>query len=182
MVINKDEEKQLDLTSRNFSIVFSSRKKTQSIFLGPARFANHDCDANARLISTASNLMVVIALRRINRGDEEITVSYGEDYFGDGNRECLCASCEKHVRNGWKPIDQCENESSNNQQQDLDTSDESSRGYGLRSSQTKRKRSTDSPTPSSGTVTPDGSVSKRRRPNKIDPNDPSKALATPSNS
>jgi histone-lysine N-methyltransferase SUV420H len=172
VVINKDEEKQLDLTSRNFSIVFSSRKKTQSIFLGPARFANHDCAANARLNSTASNLMEVIALRPISR-DEEITVSYGEDYFGDGNRECLCASCEQHARNGWSSVD----ESANNPQ-DLDTADESSRAYGLRSSHAQ-KRGADSPAPSSGTVTPGRGASKRRRLNKSEPSESSKDLHAP---
>jgi len=49
-----EEEKDLDLTRRDFSIVMSSRKKTPSLFLGPARFANHDCDANARLVTRGS--------------------------------------------------------------------------------------------------------------------------------
>ena len=98
--ITVDEEKDLDLSKRNFSIVMSSRKKTPSIFLGPARCANHDCDANGRLVTRGTDGMEVVAARNIEVG-EEITVSYGEGYFGPNNEECLCHSCELAGRNGW---------------------------------------------------------------------------------
>lgn len=97
-----EEEQDLDLTRRDFSIVMSSRKKSPSLFLGPARFANHDCNANARLVTQGSDGMQVVAVRDIQLG-EEITVTYGDSYFGEGNRECLCMTCEKEGRNGWPP-------------------------------------------------------------------------------
>lgn len=100
--MTKDEEATLDLTRRDFSIVMSSRKKVPSLFLGPARFANHDCDANARLSTRGSTGMAVVAARTIDAG-EEITVTYGADYFGDDNCECLCETCERFGRNGWAP-------------------------------------------------------------------------------
>ncbi len=99
-----EEEKDLDLTRRDFSIVMSSRKKTPSLFLGPARFANHDCNANARLVTRGSEGMQVVAVRDIQVG-EEITVTYGDDYFGEGNCECLCLTCEQEGRNGWPVYD-----------------------------------------------------------------------------
>ncbi|KAL9091502.1 MAG: hypothetical protein Q9159_001361 [Coniocarpon cinnabarinum] len=98
--ITKDEEKKLDLTRRDFSIVISSRKRMPSLFLGPARFANHDCDANARLRTSHDQGIEVVAQKDIEIG-EEITVSYGDDYFGADNRDCLCATCERYARNGW---------------------------------------------------------------------------------
>ncbi|KAI9876656.1 MAG: Histone-lysine N-methyltransferase set9 [Pleopsidium flavum] len=98
--ITPEEEKDLDLTRRDFSIVMSSRKKTPSLFLGPARFANHDCNANARLVTRGSEGMEVVAVRGIEVG-EEITVTYGDDYFGERNCECLCKTCEEEGRNGW---------------------------------------------------------------------------------
>ncbi|KZF21567.1 hypothetical protein L228DRAFT_221537 [Xylona heveae TC161] len=98
--MTKEEEQDLDLRRRDFSIVMSSRKKTPMLFLGPARFANHDCNANARLTTSGSQGMGVVAVRDIPVG-QEITVSYGENYFGEGNCECLCKTCEDLGRNGW---------------------------------------------------------------------------------
>ncbi|KAJ5295320.1 hypothetical protein PENANT_c001G03390 [Penicillium antarcticum] len=95
-----EEEMDLGLTRKDFSIVMSSRRKTPSFFLGPARFANHDCDANGSLATRGNEGMSVLAMRDIYEG-EEITVSYGEDYFGIDNCECLCSTCERAVRNGW---------------------------------------------------------------------------------
>ena len=100
--LTAEEMANLDLTQRNFSIVSSSRKKGDSIFLGPARFANHDCEANARLLTKGGESMEVVAMRNIDIGDE-ITVSYGNDYFGPTNMDCLCHTCERKARNGWTP-------------------------------------------------------------------------------
>lgn len=102
VAMTREEEMDLDLNRKDFSIVMSSRKKTPSLFLGPARFANHDCNANGRLVTRGSEGMQVVATRDIHIG-EEITVSYGEDYFGVDNCECLCLTCERAVRNGWAP-------------------------------------------------------------------------------
>ncbi|PKX98677.1 SET domain-containing protein [Aspergillus novofumigatus IBT 16806] len=100
--MTREEELDLDLKRKDFSIVMSSRKKTPSFFLGPARFANHDCNANGKLVTRGSEGMQVVATRDIYIG-EEITVSYGDDYFGIDNCECLCLTCERLVRNGWAP-------------------------------------------------------------------------------
>jgi histone-lysine N-methyltransferase SUV420H len=99
--MSEKEEKQVAGRS-DFSIVLSSRRKRPSLFLGPARFANHDCDANAKLNTTGPHGIHIMALRDIALG-EEITVTYGEDYFGIDNCECLCVTCEKALRNGWDP-------------------------------------------------------------------------------
>ena len=100
VAMTPDEEKDMDLTRRDFSVVLSSRKKTPSLFLGPARFSNHDCNANARLVTKGVEGMVIVANQDIKIGDE-ITVNYGEHYFGKDNCECLCASCEGLERGGW---------------------------------------------------------------------------------
>jgi histone-lysine N-methyltransferase SUV420H len=103
VALTKEQEETLDLARKDFSIVVSSRKKTRSLFLGPARFANHDCDANARLTTKGLYGMQVVSVKPIDAG-EEITVSYGDDYFGENNEECLCLTCEKHQVNGWAPL------------------------------------------------------------------------------
>ncbi|RJE25176.1 SET domain protein [Aspergillus sclerotialis] len=102
VAMTREEEKDLDLSRKDFSIVMSSRRRTPSLFLGPARFANHDCNANGRLMTRGPEGMQVMATRDIYVG-EEITVSYGADYFGIDNCECLCFTCEQAVRNGWAP-------------------------------------------------------------------------------
>jgi histone-lysine N-methyltransferase SUV420H len=103
VAMTEEQEKTLELTRKDFSLVISSRKKTRSLFLGPARFANHDCDANAKLTTKGYDGMQIVAVKPISEGDE-ITVSYGEDYFGDDNEECLCNTCENLQQNGWAPM------------------------------------------------------------------------------
>ena len=76
VLMTEEEDAELKKSRRDFSIVVSSRNKTPSLFLGPARFANHDCGANARLSTSGRDGMDIIALRDIEVGDE-ITVTYG---------------------------------------------------------------------------------------------------------
>ncbi|KAB5517509.1 histone-lysine N-methyltransferase SET9 [Coniochaeta sp. 2T2.1] len=102
VVITPEEEADMALRKKDFSLVVSSRTKSTSIFMGPARLCNHDCDANARLVTRGHAGIEIIACRDIDIG-EEITVTYGENYFGEDNCECLCRTCEKNLANGWKP-------------------------------------------------------------------------------
>lgn len=76
----------------DLSIVVQDRNKATSLFLGPARFLNHDCNANAKLLPSGLYAMEVIAVRDIQVG-EEITVSYGDDYFDDD--KCRCETCNE---------------------------------------------------------------------------------------
>ncbi|KAI1426981.1 hypothetical protein F5Y12DRAFT_739389 [Xylaria sp. FL1777] len=100
VMITAKEDKELAKRKKDFSIVISSRNKCAALFMGPARFANHDCDANARLMITGQTGIEIVATKNIDVGDE-ITVSYAENYFGEDNCECLCRTCEENVANGW---------------------------------------------------------------------------------
>ncbi|KAH6693509.1 histone-lysine N-methyltransferase SET9 [Plectosphaerella plurivora] len=100
VVITPEEEKEMTARKKDFSIVVSARKKCASLFMGPARFANHDCNANAKLVTTGKAGIEIIAIRNIDVG-EEITVTYADNYFGVNNSECLCCTCEKNQANGW---------------------------------------------------------------------------------
>lgn len=102
--ITPEEEKEITVRKKDFSIVVSSRKKCTSLFMGPARFANHDCRANAKLMTTGHSTIEIVASRPIEVG-EEITVTYSDCYFGENNCECLCRTCEQELRNGWAPED-----------------------------------------------------------------------------
>lgn len=76
VVMTPEEEEFIQRSRRDFSIVVSSRNKHASLFLGPARFANHDCGANAELITGPNQSMMIKAKQDIETG-EEITVTYG---------------------------------------------------------------------------------------------------------
>ncbi|KAH6635920.1 histone-lysine N-methyltransferase SET9 [Chaetomium tenue] len=104
VTVTPEEEAQLALRKKDFSLVVSSRSKLTSLFMGPARFANHDCAANARLVTRGAAGIEIFACRDIGLG-EEITVTYSESYFGENNCDCLCQTCEDNVANGWKPKD-----------------------------------------------------------------------------
>jgi [histone H4]-N-methyl-L-lysine20 N-methyltransferase len=104
VTVTPEEEAQLALRKKDFSLVVSSRSKLTSLFMGPARFANHDCEANARLVTRGPAGIEIIACRDIELG-EEITVTYSESYFGEDNCDCLCQTCEENMANGWKAED-----------------------------------------------------------------------------
>jgi histone-lysine N-methyltransferase SUV420H len=76
VLMTPEEEEFIQHSRRDFSIVISSRNKQASLFLGPARFANHDCGANAELITGPNHGMTIRARQDIEIG-EEITVTYG---------------------------------------------------------------------------------------------------------
>ncbi|KAI9251055.1 hypothetical protein BY458DRAFT_524167 [Sporodiniella umbellata] len=65
--------------------------------LGPARFVNHDCEANCKFVMYEEN-SILLQVRREIRCGEEITVYYGDHYFGERNCECKCSTCEKGER------------------------------------------------------------------------------------
>lgn len=96
--LNDDDEEELN-KGRDFSIINSSRRGANCLMLGPARFVNHNCKANARFVSSGMN-MLIYAKRMIHVG-EEITVEYSKDYFGVNNKECLCSTCEENQVNGF---------------------------------------------------------------------------------
>ena len=85
-------------SKRGFSIVESTRHGP-CMYLGPGRFINHDCEPNCQLIPKSGMSMTFRVVKPIKVG-EELTTFYGGDYFGVGNRECMCASCEK-AGVGW---------------------------------------------------------------------------------
>jgi len=98
--MSDNEEQSFSQVQSDFSIIYSSRVGAMSLLLGPARFINHDCEPNCKF-TTAGKEHVNLYVERDIRVGEEITVKYADDYFGEGNRECLCRTCEGLGRSGW---------------------------------------------------------------------------------
>jgi hypothetical protein len=93
LVAMTEEEEEYYEAGQDFSIIYSHRLGSMCLFLGPARFVNHDCEPNATFIVANGNIAVA-SIRNIEVG-EEITIAYSPDYFGPGNVDCRCASCER---------------------------------------------------------------------------------------
>ncbi|KAL7423815.1 histone lysine methyltransferase Set9 [Cryptotrichosporon argae] len=72
---------------RDFSIIYSDRKQRNQLFLGPARFLNHDCKPNVGLLRKGTYVTFRVLDQPIRIG-EELTTMYAPNYFGEGNREC----------------------------------------------------------------------------------------------
>ncbi|KAK1928040.1 hypothetical protein DB88DRAFT_480167 [Papiliotrema laurentii] len=101
---------------RDFSIVWSGLKRCFQLFLGPARFLNHDCNPNVELLRQGKYVTFRV-LRDIRVGDE-ITTFYGDNYFGRGNIECLCLTCELAHKGGFTPKESSRPTSSRSQSRD----------------------------------------------------------------
>ena len=98
-VLDESNLQRMEREKADFSVMWWSKKKHMCLFLGPARFVNHDCDSNCRFTTLGSDAICFQALKSIKPGDE-ITTHYGHNYGGNNNCECWCASCEKYGR-GW---------------------------------------------------------------------------------
>ncbi|KAG0179625.1 Histone-lysine N-methyltransferase set9 [Apophysomyces sp. BC1021] len=96
--LDSEDDAQLRNQGRDFSVMYSYRKKKNCLFLGPARFANHDCDANCKFINVGNNGICFKVIKRVARG-EELTVFYSNEYFGKDNCECRCVTCERKASN-----------------------------------------------------------------------------------
>lgn len=94
--LTTEEELQLEISGKDFSILQSSPDQPAAMFLGPARFVNHDCKPNSEIVRSTPSRARIVALKNIKENDE-ITVFYGKDYFGDNNHECLCRTCTTRV-------------------------------------------------------------------------------------
>jgi histone-lysine N-methyltransferase SUV420H len=97
--VTPDEEDTLALHGLNFSIV-ASNFTGLSTPLGPARLPNHDCQSNARLVTVPRSREVQVVAKTDILPGEEITVDYGNNYFGPSNEKCLCQTCETR-RQDW---------------------------------------------------------------------------------
>ncbi|KAF9550367.1 Histone-lysine N-methyltransferase set9 [Mortierella hygrophila] len=98
--LTEQEEKDLETKTSDFSVIKTSRRGT-CLFLGPARFVNHDCDPNCSFMSAGSSAIYFKVQKPISVNDE-ITTHYGDNYFGVDNQECLCATCERLGQGGYK--------------------------------------------------------------------------------
>ncbi|OCB86840.1 hypothetical protein A7U60_g6013 [Sanghuangporus baumii] len=108
---------------RDFSVIHSKQLKKNHLFLGPARFVNHDCDNNCELFRDG-RYITFRTLRPIVVG-QEITAHYGEGYFGKNNRHCLCETCERRGRGGFTPQSEENGRSSSNGNCESDSEDDS---------------------------------------------------------
>ncbi|CAA7259100.1 unnamed protein product [Cyclocybe aegerita] len=127
--LTEEEDKELKRTDlrksdirRDFSVIHSKSMKKNHLFLGPARFVNHDCDNNCELLREGRYITFRV-LRPIAIG-EEITAHYGDGYFGKKNRDCLCETCEKNGRGGYAP-DRDDPESSDSSSSDPESDSDS---------------------------------------------------------
>ncbi|ORY92048.1 hypothetical protein BCR43DRAFT_78830 [Syncephalastrum racemosum] len=95
--LTSEQEELMSKENRDFSIMYSTRKSSPCLFLGPARFMNHDCGSNCRFMPYGENGITFKVVKDIACG-EEITTFYGAHYFGEDNCECWCATCEVEGR------------------------------------------------------------------------------------
>ena len=63
--------------------------------LGPASFINHSCEPNVEFVCSGTKARTIVkvkALQNIKPG-AQLLVKYSDDYFGEGNVDCMCPKC-----------------------------------------------------------------------------------------
>ena len=86
----------------DLSVMRGELERDELELLGPIRFANHSCSPNTKFFMgyTSSflphNRCIFLQVIKSIEVGEEITVSYGINYFKDGRLKCRCRHKEKH--------------------------------------------------------------------------------------
>lgn len=94
--LGTDELKDMVETGIDFSVLEKTYYCPTSLLVGPIRMLNHKCiDEEAELQVMGDRFTVKVVARCGIAEGQEITINYGNDYFGNPTQGCKCTPCQK---------------------------------------------------------------------------------------
>ncbi|OAL31068.1 hypothetical protein AYO20_08399 [Fonsecaea nubica] len=93
--LTEEEIQKLAKRKKDFSVLDKTSLSRTSLLTDPPHLINRSCDPNAELQVMGEKCVGKVVNRHYHAEGEEMTISYGDEFWGNKNQDCLYEPCKK---------------------------------------------------------------------------------------